>query len=233
MSISATLPNLVLRDINLLAEQGQTIALVGETGTGKSTMVNLIPRFYDVTSGKVLIDGFDTSEVTLASLRRQIGFVQQDTFLFSGTVADNIRFGRLDATDAEVEEAAKAVSVHDFILALPDGYKTKLGERGTGLSQGQRQLIAFGRTVLADARILILDEATSNIDTYTEGLIQNALKRLLKGRTSFIIAHRLSTVRDADLVLVVDKGQIVERGTHDELLALGGRYAELYQRQFP
>jgi ABC-type multidrug transport system fused ATPase/permease subunit len=180
-----------------------------------------------------MIDGSDTSEVTLASLRRQIGFVQQDTYLFSGTVADNIRYGRLDATDAEVEEAAKAVSVHDFILALPEGYKTRLGERGTGLSQGQRQLIAFARTVLADARILILDEATSNIDTYTEGLIQNALKRLLKGRTSFIIAHRLSTIRDADLVLVVDKGQIVERGTHDELLALGGRYAELYKRQFP
>jgi len=225
--------NLVLHDINLVAGEGQTIALVGETGAGKSTLVNLIPRFYDVTSGRVMIDGYDTSEVTLASLRRQIGFVQQDTFLFSGTVADNIRYGRLDATDTEVEEAAKAVSVHDFILALPEGYKTRLGERGTGLSQGQRQLIAFARTVLADARILILDEATSNIDTYTEGLIQNALKRLLKGRTSFIIAHRLSTIRDADLVLVVDKGQIVERGTHDELLALGGRYAELYQRQFP
>jgi ATP-binding cassette, subfamily B, multidrug efflux pump len=225
--------NMVLHDINLVAREGQTIALVGETGAGKSTLVNLIPRFYDVTSGKVMIDGSDTSEVTLASLRRQIGFVQQDTFLFSGTVADNIRYGRLDATDTEVEEAAKAVSVHDFILALPEGYKTRLGERGTGLSQGQRQLIAFARTVLADARILILDEATSNIDTYTEGLIQNALKRLLKGRTSFIIAHRLSTIRDADLVLVVDKGQIIERGTHDELLALGGRYAELYQRQFP
>ncbi len=225
--------NLVLHDINLVAGAGQTIALVGETGAGKSTLVNLIPRFYDVTSGKVMIDGSDTSEVTLASLRRQIGFVQQDTYLFSGTVADNIRYGRLDATDTEVEEAAKAVSVHDFILALPEGYKTRLGERGTGLSQGQRQLIAFARTVLADARILILDEATSNIDTYTEGLIQNALKRLLKGRTSSIIAHRLSTIRDADLVLVVDKGQIVERGTHDELLALGGRYAELYQRQFP
>jgi len=225
--------NLVLHDINLVAGEGQTIALVGETGAGKSTLVNLIPRFYDVTSGRVMIDGYDTSEVTLASLRRQIGFVQQDTFLFSGTVADNIRYGRLDATDTEVEEAAKAVSVHDFILALPEGYKTRLGERGTGLSQGQRQLIAFARTVLADARILILDEATSNIDTYTEGLIQNALKRLLKGRTSFIIAHRLSTIRDADLVLVVDKGQIVERGTHDELVALGGRYAELYQRQFP
>ncbi len=225
--------NLVLRDINLVAEVGQTIALVGETGAGKSTLVNLIPRFYDVTSGSVMIDGFDVRDVTLASLRRQLGFVQQDTFLFSGTVADNIRYGRLDATDTEVEEAAKAVSVHDFITALPDGYKTRLGERGTGMSQGQRQLIAFARTVLADARILILDEATSNIDTYTEGLIQNALKRLLQGRTSFIIAHRLSTVRDADLVLVVDKGQIVERGTHNELLALGGRYAELYQRQFP
>ena len=223
----------MLRDINLVAEPGQTIALVGETGAGKSTMVNLIPRFYDITSGKILIDGYDTSDVTLASLRRQIGFVQQDTFLFSGTVADNIRYGRLDATDAEVEEAAKAVSVHDFILSLPDGYKTKLGERGTGLSQGQRQLIAFARTVLADARILILDEATSNIDTYTESLIQNALNRLLKDRTSFIIAHRLSTVRDAGLVLVVDKGQIVERGNHDELLALGGRYSELYKRQFP
>jgi len=225
--------NLVLRDINLIAEVGQTIALVGETGAGKSTLVNLIPRFYDVTSGSVMIDGNDVRDVTLASLRRQVGFVQQDTFLFSGTVADNIRYGRLDATDTEVEEAAKAVSVHDFITALPDGYKTRLGERGTGLSQGQRQLIAFARTVLADARILILDEATSNIDTYTEGLIQDALKRLLQGRTSFIIAHRLSTVRDADLVLVVDKGQIVERGTHNELLALGGRYAELYQRQFP
>lgn len=225
--------NRVLRDINLVAEHGQTIALVGETGAGKSTMVNLIPRFYDVTSGKMMIDGVDTSTVTLASLRRQIGFVQQDTFLFSGTVADNIRYGRLHATDAEVEEAAKVVSVHDFILTLPDGYGTKLGERGTGLSQGQRQLIAFARTVLADARILILDEATSNIDTYTESLIQHALKKLLQGRTSFIIAHRLSTVRDADLVLVVDKGQIVERGTHDELLTLGGRYAELYHRQYP
>jgi ATP-binding cassette, subfamily B, multidrug efflux pump len=225
--------NMVLRDINLVAEEGQTIALVGETGAGKSTMVNMIPRFYDVTSGKVMIDGFDISNVTLASLRRQIGFVQQDTFLFSGTVAANIRYGRLDATDAEVEEAAKAVSVHDFVMTLPEGYKTKLGERGTGLSQGQRQLIAFARTVLANARILILDEATSNIDTYTEGLIQNALKRLLQGRTSFIIAHRLSTVHAADLVLVVDKGQIVERGNHDELLALGGRYAELYRRQFP
>jgi ABC-type multidrug transport system fused ATPase/permease subunit len=225
--------NMVLRDINLVVEPGQTIALVGETGAGKSTMVNLIPRFYDVTSGKMMIDGFDTRDVTLASLRQQIGFVQQDTFLFSGTVADNIRYGRLDASDAELEKAAKAVSVHDFILSLPEGYNTKLGERGTGLSQGQRQLIAFARTVLADARILILDEATSNIDTYTESLIQNALKKLLEGRTSFIIAHRLSTVRDANLVLVVDKGQIVERGTHDELLDLGGRYAELYQRQLP
>jgi len=162
-----------------------------------------------------------------------LGFVQQDTFLFSGSVADNIRYGRLDATDAEVEEAAKTVSVHDFIMALPRGYKTMLGERGTGLSQGQRQLIAFARAVLAGARILMLDEATSNVDTYTEALIQEALKRLLKGRTSFVIAHRLSTVRDADMIVVIDKGQIVEQGTTGELLAKGGRYAELYQRQLP
>ena len=224
--------NLVLHDINLVAGEGQTIALVGETGAGKSTLVNLIPRFYDVTSGRVMIDGSDTSEVTLASLRRQIGFVQQDTYLFSGTVADNIRYGRLDATDADVEEAAKAVSVHDFIQALPEGYKTRLGERGTGLSQGQRQLIAFARTVLADARILILDEATSNIDTYTEGLIQNALKRLLKGRTSFIIAHRLSTVKNADMILVFDKGEIKERGNHEALLVENQIYARLFGAQF-
>jgi ATP-binding cassette, subfamily B, multidrug efflux pump len=225
--------NLVLRDINLVAEAGETVAIVGETGAGKSTLVNLIPRFYDVTGGRVTIDEYDVRDVTLASLRRQLGFVQQDTFLFSGSVADNIRYGRLDATDAEVEEAAKTVSVHDFIMALPRGYKTMLGERGTGLSQGQRQLIAFARAVLAGARILMLDEATSNVDTYTEALIQEALKRLLKGRTSFVIAHRLSTVRDADMIVVIDKGQIVEQGTPGELLAKGGRYAELYQRQLP
>ncbi len=166
------------------------------------------------------------------SLRRQIGFMLQDTYLFSGSIADNIRYGRLDATDAEIEEAAKAVSIHDVIKSLPQGYQTKLGERGSGLSQGQRQLIAFARTVLADPRILILDEATSSIDTRTEELIQDALKRLLKDRTAFVIAHRLSTVRNVNVVLVVEGGQIVERGTHAELLAQGGRYAELYKRQF-
>ena len=228
----ATKPDFVLHDINLVVEPGQTIALVGETGAGKSTLVSLIPRFYDVSTGKVTIDGNNIHDVTLASLRKQIGLVQQETYLFSGSVADNIRYGRLDATDEKVEAAAKAVSVHDFILSLPQGYKTNLGERGSGLSQGQRQLLAFARTVLADARILILDEATSSIDTRTEELIQQALKTLLKGRTSFIIAHRLSTIRDATSVIVIDNGQIVESGSHAELLALDGKYADLYHRQF-
>src|SRR5438045_1162916 len=207
-------PDFVLHDINLTVEPGQTIAFVGETGAGKSTLISLIPRFYDVTSGKVTIDGYNVHDVTLASLRKQIGLVQQDTYLFSGSVADNLRYGRLDATDEEVEAAAKTASAHDFIMTLPQGYKTILGERGSGLSQGQRQLLAFARTVLASTRILILDEATSSIDTRTEELIQEALKRLLKGRTSFVIAHRLSTIRDATTVIVIDKGQIAESGTH-------------------
>ncbi len=232
-SYSGKESELVLSDINLDIEAGKTIALVGETGAGKSTLVNLLPRFYDPLNGVVSIDGYDTQKVTLASLRRQLGFVQQDTYLFSGTIADNIRYGRLDATDAEVEAAARTANVHDVIMALPQGYQTRLGERGSGLSQGQRQLLSFARTLLADTPILILDEATSNIDTRTEALIQDALQRLLVNRTAIIIAHRLSTIRNADLVVVIDQGRILEKGTHAELLARNGRYAELYHRQFP
>jgi ATP-binding cassette subfamily B multidrug efflux pump len=222
----------VLSDVSLVAQPGQTVAIVGVTGAGKTTLVNLVGRFYDVTSGSVKIDGVDVRAVKVASLRRQLGVVPQDSFLFAGSVADNIRYGRLDAGDDQVMEAARVVGAHDFVMRLADGYKTELGERGGTLSQGQRQLIALARAVLADPRILILDEATANIDTRTERTIQQALEKLLKGRTSFVVAHRLSTVRNADRVYVLDDGRLVEEGTHAELLARGGLYADLYRRQF-
>ncbi len=222
----------VLKDISLHARPGETIAFVGQTGAGKSSMVNLLNRFYDIQQGHIYIDGIDIKSVSLASLRRQMGIVLQDTFLFSGTIRENIRYGRLDATDAEVEEAARAVNAHHFIMAHEDGYETDVQERGSILSVGQRQLISFARALLANPRVLILDEATSSVDTQTEILIQQALERLLEGRTSFVIAHRLSTVKHASQVVVIDKGTIVERGTHDELLALHGYYHKLYMMQF-
>jgi ATP-binding cassette subfamily B protein len=222
----------VLSDVSFTAKPGQTIAIVGPTGAGKTTIINLIPRFYDVTSGEVKIDGIDVRDVTQDSLRRQIGIVLQDSFLFSTTVMDNIRFGRLDATDEECMAAAKLARADQFIERLPQGYQTVLGERGAGLSQGQRQLLSIARAALADPRILILDEATSSVDTRTERLIQAAFDQLLEGRTSFVIAHRLSTIQHADMLLVLDKGRIVERGTHDELLAKKGFYYNLYMSQF-
>jgi ATP-binding cassette subfamily B protein/subfamily B ATP-binding cassette protein MsbA len=222
----------VLRDVSFRVEPGQTVALVGRTGAGKTTIASLIPRFYDVTAGTVRIDGHDVREVTRASLRRQIAVVLQEPFLFSGTVADNIRYGRLEATQEEIEAAARAVDAHDFIARLPQGYESTIGEGGGTLSQGQRQLLAFARALLANPRILILDEATANIDTRTEATIQRALATILAGRTNVVIAHRLSTIRNADLILMIEEGAIAERGTHGELLAQEGIYAALYRRQF-
>lgn len=221
----------VLKNVNLHAQPGQMIALVGPTGAGKSSIINLILRFYDVTGGAVKIDDIDVRSVTQASLRRQIGIVLQDNLLFSGTVAENIAFGRPHATQVEIEAAAQAANVHEFITSLPQGYSTQLGERGAPLSQGQRQLISIARAVLIDPRILILDEATSSIDTRTEALVQAAIARLLVGRTSFVIAHRLSTVTQANQVLVIQQGTIVEQGTHAELIAQQGIYANLYAIQ--
>jgi ATP-binding cassette subfamily B multidrug efflux pump len=222
----------VLKKVSFTAEPGQTIAIVGPTGAGKTTIINLLPRFYDVTHGSVKIDGIDVRDVTAESLRRQIGIVLQDTFLFSASVMDNVRFGRPSATDEEVLSAIKLANADSFIERLPKKYQTVLGERGSGLSQGQRQLLSIARAALADPRILILDEATSSVDTRTERLIQKAFDQLLKGRTSFVIAHRLSTIRNADSILVLKDGQIIERGKHDELLAKHGFYYDLYMSQF-
>jgi ATP-binding cassette subfamily B multidrug efflux pump len=222
----------VIKDMSLTATPGQTVALVGPTGAGKTTMVNLLTRFYDIDDGMITVDGRDIRQVQKTSLRRQLGIVLQDTFLFSETVMENIRYGRLDATDEEVIAAARLANADQFIRRLPKGYDTELSERGSNLSQGQRQLLAIARAVLADPGILILDEATSSVDTRTEVRIQEALLRLMEGRTSFVIAHRLSTVRDADKLLVINDGRIIERGTHDELLAQGGFYHNLYMSQF-
>jgi len=221
----------VLKDITFEALPGQVIALLGATGSGKSTIINLIPRFYDPTEGRILIDGYDIRRVTLNSLRAQIGIVLQETTLFAATIRENIAFGRPDATEAEIIEAAKAAQAHDFIMAMPDGYDTRVGERGVTLSGGQKQRIAIARALLKDPRILILDDATSSVDTETERLIQMALERLMRGRTSFIIAQRLSTVRMADLILVLERGRIAAMGTHEELLRTSGLYAEIYHRQ--
>lgn len=222
----------ILEDVNFTIRQGQTVALVGPTGAGKTTIINLISRFYDVNEGQVMVDGTEVRSVTLESLRRQMGVMLQDSFIFSGTIMDNIRYSKLDATDEEVIEAAKAVKAHDFIMTLKDGYYTQVNERGTRLSTGQRQLISFARALLASPRILILDEATSSIDTKTEMALQEGLERLLEGRTSFIIAHRLSTIKNADLIMYVDNKNIIEKGTHDELMQKKGAYWKLYTAQY-
>lgn len=223
---------LILDHVSFSVKPGETIALVGPTGAGKTTIVNLISRFYEVTGGEIYIDDQEIRSVTLKSLRSQMGIMTQDNFLFSGTIRDNIRYGRLNATDEEIEEAAKAVNAHEFIIKMEKGYDTEISERGAGLSIGQRQLLAFARTMVSKPGILILDEATSSIDTHTELLVQKGIEVLLKERTSFIIAHRLSTIRKADRIFVIDQGTIREAGNHDELMKLEGAYYELYQSQF-
>ena len=222
----------VLKNVNFKVNKGEKIALVGATGAGKTTIVSLLSRFYDPTSGEVLVDGKDIKNVELESLRSQMGIMLQDTFLFSTTIMENIRYGRLDATDEEVINAAKAVNAHDFIMKLEDGYNTEVNERGTRLSLGQRQLVSFARALLANPRILILDEATSNIDTETEKLVQEGIEKLLHGRTSFVVAHRLSTIRDCDKIMVINDGQIEEIGSHSELLKNKGSYYDLYMAQY-
>jgi ATP-binding cassette, subfamily B, multidrug efflux pump len=210
---------------------GQTVALIGPTGSGKSTIINLIPRFYDVTGGRILVDGHDIRDLTQASLRDEISMVLQDSFLFSDTIADNIAYGQPEASQQEIEQAARAARAHDFILSFPDGYATAVGERGVTLSGGQKQRVAIARALLTDPAILILDDSLSNVDTETEHLIQQALAELMKGRTTFVVAQRLVTLKNADQILVLDGGRIVQRGAHEELLAEGGLYKEIYDLQ--
>ncbi len=222
----------ILKDVSFHANQGQSFAVVGPTGAGKTTLVNLLSRFYNVDSGRILIDGVDIAGVTIRSLRKQMGVMMQDSFIFSGTIMDNIRYGNFSATDEEVIRAAKTVCAHDFIMEMENSYQTQVNERGSRLSAGQRQLISFARALLADPKILILDEATSSIDTETEIILQKGLNELLKGRTSFIIAHRLSTIKNSSCIMYVDKGTILEKGTHDELMAQKGEYYKLYMSQY-
>ena len=219
-------------NVSFSATPGQVVALVGPSGAGKSTVASLLPRFYDVTGGSIVIDGLDIREVTMESLREQVGIVPQETMLFNGSVYDNILYGRLDATEEEVMAASKAANAHNFITELPNGYDTQLGDRGVNISGGQRQRIAIARAILKNPQILILDEATSALDTESERVVQEALDRLMVGRTSFVIAHRLSTIKNADKILVMEKGKIVEEGNHDELMAKDGLYAHLYQIQY-
>ena len=221
----------ILKDVSFTVKPGESVALVGPTGAGKSTIVNLISRFYNVNGGRVLIDGQDISQVTIHSLREQMGIMMQDSFIFSGDIEDNIRYGKLDATLEEIVNASKTVCADEFISKMPDGYQTEVRERGSMLSQGQKQLISFARTLLSDPAILILDEATSSIDVQTEKALQTGLNAMLKGRTSFIIAHRLSTIRNCDKIMYIDNGGIMESGTHDELMAKKGYYYKLYTAQ--
>ena len=223
---------IIIHDFNCEVEPGQTVAIVGPTGAGKTTMVKLLMRFYDVNSGAIKVDGHNVKDFNRGELRELFGMVLQDTWLFKGTIMENIRYGRLDATDEEVIAAAKAAHAHRFIQTLPGGYQMELNEEASNVSQGQKQLLTIARAILADNRVMILDEATSSVDTRTEQQIQEAMNRLMMGRTSFVIAHRLSTIRDADLILVMKDGDIVEQGTHEELLAKNGFYADLYNSQF-